>query len=140
MDDAALTNLLCGLLSTIPGWSWRPDGPAYNSTEVGIYYGAIGASPDQAVGVRVYTTLDNTAEHWAARRAQLKFRGGRGAPDGADKLAALAFERLQGLSRSGGISGISRASMAPLGADQNGREERSDNYEILLDNPEVTQS
>jgi len=37
----------------------------------------------------------------------------------------------------GGISGVSRLSMAPAGADENGREERTENYLIILDNQEA---
>jgi hypothetical protein len=139
VDDAALTTLLCDILGTVPGWEWRPTGPAYTANEVAIYYGAIPEEKVRAsVGVRIYQTSDDTVEALHSRRAQLRFRGPRGVRDGADKLAHPAFLVLTGLSRVGGISGISRISMAPLGADENGREERTDNYTITLDNTEAS--
>ena len=87
MDDASLTIKLCEILGTIPGWHGRPNGPAYTSSEVAIYYGAI---PDEtyraAVGVRVYG--DAEADGVLGRRVQLRFRSPRGARDGADKTKA----------------------------------------------------
>lgn len=135
LDDVELTMTVAEFLGDIDGWEWRPTGPAYTNAEVGVDYGAIKSDTDRRVGVRVYMTKDEPNLSW--RRVQLKFRGGRGAPQGADALADAAFARLQGLSRVGGISGISRLSMAPGGADANGREERTDNYIITLDNQEA---
>lgn len=135
MDDSQLTQAVCRLLGEIPGWAWRTSGPAYTASEVGIQYGAIKASPDRGVGVRVYSSDDEVQTGLATRRAQLRFRGGKNAVDGADAMASLAFRHLQGLSRREGISGIRRLSMAPLGADSNGREERTDNYEVVIDLP-----
>jgi hypothetical protein len=139
MDDVALTTLICERLSQIPGWAWRPepDDEPYTDDEVGIFYGQLGVSPDRAVGVRVYGTTDNEREHFHSRRVQLRLRGARGRTDGADVLAGLAFGALQGLSRVGGISDASRLSMAPAGADENGRQERTENYTIILDNQEA---
>lgn len=137
MDDAALTILICERLGAIPTWAWRPTGPSYTEPEVGVFYGSLAATPNRAVGVRLYAASDDEQEalHW--RRVQLRFRGLPGLPSSADALAGLAFASLQGLSRVGGISGISRLSMAPAGADENGREERTDNYTITLDNLEA---
>lgn len=135
MDDVALTKLICTELGTIAGWAWHENGPEYTATEVGIFYGAIGLLPDRAVGVRVYGTNDERHLGW--RRVQLRLRGDPGRPDGADELAGIAFEVLQGFSRRGGISSISRQSMSPAGADDNRREERTENYLVVLDNPEA---
>lgn len=136
LDDVELTQEICTQLGGITGWEWRPTGPAYTSAEVGVFYGAIGTSPDRAVGVRVYGSTD-TRDGPASRRVQVRFRGAPGNPAGADDLAGQAFPVLTGLSRVGGISGVSRLSMAPLGADSNRREERTDNYIITLDNQEA---
>lgn len=137
IDDATLTKLICSLLGEIPGWIWSEAGTPYPSASTGIFYGAIAADPDRAIGVRVYGTTDNYEESLSSRRVQLRFRGRRRSPDDADNLAQIAFLRLQGLSRVGGISGIRRDSMSPLGADDNGREQRSENYTIILDNQEA---
>lgn len=131
-----LTKQICAVLGEITGWEWDEDEP-YTSDVVGVFYGAIGPTPDRACGVRVYATSDDDIEHIHWRRVQLRLRGGKGRPDGADVLAGQAFEVLPRLSRVGGISGVSRLSMAPAGADENGREERTENYIIILDNQEA---
>jgi hypothetical protein len=137
MTDSELTVKVCALLSSIDGWEWHPDGSPYAAADVAIAYGAIPATPDRAVGVRVYATEDDRVNHLSWRRVQLKHRGARGVPFGADDLAGESFAVLQGLSRHEGISDVSRLSMSPLGADGNGREERADNWIIILDNSEV---
>lgn len=136
MGDVDLTDLICTLLGRFPGWQYDPDpdAPAYPESVVGIYYGAIQPSPDRAVGVRVYADIDDDL---SVRRAQLLLRGGKHNAAGADALADLAFLMLHQLSRVGGISDVRRISGGPLGADDSGREERSENYQIILDNPEV---
>ena len=137
MDDEALTILICSILGEIPGWDWNLDDPdhVYASDAVVIFYGALGTEPDTAVGVRVYGTTDE--DDLASRRVQLRLRGGKGRPNGADQLAAPALTTLHGVSRRGGISSIRRQSMAPAGADDNRREERTENYLIILDNLEA---
>lgn len=138
MDDVQLTYRICELLGRVPGWEWDPDpdAPAYPASSVGIYYGAIQPKPDRAIGVRVYATSDDDV---LVRRVQLLQRGRPHDGAGADALAGVAFSVLHMLSRVGGISDIRRTSSGPLGADENDREERSDNYQIILDNPEALQ-
>lgn len=135
MTDDEVTVRLCEILGRVPGWVWRPAGPAYTAGQVAIFYGPIATNPDRAVGVRVYGGTDRDELH--ERRVQLRFRGARGVVDGADKLAAIAFAVLDGLPRVGGLNGIRRESMAPLGADTNDRAERTDNYLVVLDNVEA---
>lgn len=142
MDDATLTKLICSILGEIPGWDWHASDEDLDGDEpyappsgaVVIFYGALGTEPDKAAGVRVYGSTDEQDLGW--RRVQLRLRGEPGRPDGADVLAASAFAALHGLSRLGGISSISRQSMAPAGADDNRREQRTENYLIILDNLE----
>ena len=135
MNDAQLTIILCDLLGGVPGWTWSTTPcPAGG---VGVFYGAIPDSPDRAIGVRVYGGSDNSVVRAPRRRVQLRIRGRRGVVDDADQLAALAFTVLQGRSRLAGILHIERTTFGPLGADTNGREERSENYFIQLDNQEA---
>lgn len=136
MNDRELTILLCEILGSIPGWSWSAAGASYPAGVVGVFYGSIGATPDRAVGVRIYSG-DDPLIYSPIRRMQLLVRGARGRPDGADTLASLAFLVLQSKARYRGISRIERNSFGPLGADGNGREERTDNYLIALDNMEA---
>lgn len=137
MDDVALTLRLCELLGRIPGWSWNPDPDAddYPANVVGIRYGATQPTPHRTIGVRVYSPDDRP--DLTIRRVQIRLRGEPYKPAGADALAGIVHTVLTGLSRAGGISDISRISFGPLGADDQGREERSENYQIILDNPEA---
>jgi hypothetical protein len=138
VDDATLTKTVCMILGRVPGWEWRPTGPAYTAAEVGIYYGAIKDTPDRAIGVRVYSIPSDNPDTDRQRGVQLRIRGGRGRPDGADVIASVARPVLAGIVRQYGISEITFTSMAPLGADQNGRQERTENALITLDNPEAS--
>lgn len=138
MDDATLTITVCELFALVPGWEWRPDGPAFTEAETGIFYGAIGALPHRAIGVRVYAADDDDAQHTHARRLQLRWRGRPNDPADADRQADIGYLVLNGLSRVRGISDARRISMVPLGADDNGRQERTDNYRIIFDNPEAS--
>ena len=136
MTDAELTVAICEMLGELPGWSWSTTA-AYPADRVGVFYGPIPDSPDRAVGVRVYGGTDNPEVYGPKRSVQLHIRGARNHPDSADQLAGLAFLLLQGRMRTGGINHIHRTSFGPLGADVNGREERSENYSVVLDNPEA---
>lgn len=136
MTDAEVTRALCGLLGALSGWKYDEDpGTGYDETDVRVTYGSVQDWPDQGVGVRVYDGDD--PENLTVRRAQLRFRGNRDRPDGADELADAAFAQLHGLVRVAGINTLTRISFGPLGADVNGREERTDNYEVILDNTEA---
>lgn len=132
MDDRALTLVIAGWLHTADVGVWRPDGPPYTASEVGIFYGPIGATPDRALGVTVYGTDDDVALGTAIRWVQVRARGARGRPDGADVLAGDVFHVLHGVHARDGISRARRISSAQLGPDDNGRQERTDNYEITL--------
>lgn len=136
MDDAELTKRILAYLGRLPGWEWRPNGPAYAAADVGLFYGQIRPDPDRAIGARVYAPADG--EHLSVRRLQLRLRGARGRPDGADTLADIAFAAMSGIARLDGILSAQRISFSPLGADVNGREERTENYIITLDNLEAS--
>lgn len=137
MNDRDLTIAVCELLGELPGWSWSTTG-TYPSGRVGVFYGAIPDAPDMAVGVRVYGGTDGPEVYAPTRNVQLLVRGARNLPDSADGLASLAFLALQGRMRTRGINHIQRTSFGPLGTDGNGRNERSENYLIALDNLEVS--
>jgi len=138
MDDTTLTITLAQLLADGTGWPWRPTGPAYDPSEVGIYYGAIAPAPDQGVGLRVYYADDPHPVGVRVRRVQLRFRGARNDPASADTLAAAAFTALHGLARVAGLSLVTRVLVAQLGTDESARQERADSYQIILDNPEAS--
>ncbi len=137
MDDAEITLRLCEILARLPGW----DGPLLSAhtstTQVAIFYGAIAATPDVAVGVRIYDDGGSPADPRTVRKVQLRFRGARGQPAGADRLAGIAEAVFSTVDRVAGINGIVRTSFGPSGPDTNGREQRTDNYHVILDNLEA---
>lgn len=136
MDDRALTLRLIDILARLPGWQ-GPRRQDHAGATVALFYGAIDTDPDQAVGVRVYADPTGGTDQRTVRRAQLRIRGSKHEPDSADHLAGIALAVLHGLSRQDGINSIIRQSFSPSGADANGREERTENYLIILDNLEA---
>jgi hypothetical protein len=116
---------------------WRPAGPAYTTTETGIFYGPIGAAPDKAIGVTCYTQTDDIVTDRKDRYVQIRCRGAKNLPNGADLIADAVFAALHGVYHTSGFARITRTSTAPLGADTNARQERTDNYRIIIDNPEA---
>jgi hypothetical protein len=138
MDTTSLVTVVAGLLAAAGVGVWQPAGPAYTPTQVGIFYGPIAPAPDRAIGVTVYDQTDDIETTLAERFVQIRCRGAKGAPNGADILADAAFTALHGVYRAGGIARITRTSTAPLGADENNRQERTDNYQLVIDNPEAT--
>jgi len=139
MDSQQLVDAIATILASAhEEWAWRPDGPAYTDSEVAVVYGALPSAPNRAIGITPYIARDDPATGLAIRRVQLRFRGNPRNPNGADALADAAFTTLQGLARVAGLNLVTRESSAPLGADLNDRQERSDNYQIILDNPEAT--
>lgn len=131
IDDATLTEHVCQALAGAgPGWKYQTTG--YGANDVGIFYGDLGASPDAAVGVEVYATDDDPVTGTAARYVQLHFRGRRGVRRDADAMAGQAFAALHGLHHTGPVSRYVRTSSTQLGVDANGRQERADNYQIIL--------
>lgn len=132
MDDSTLTQTVATMLNDAGAGIWRPDGPAYAAAEIGIHYGAIPVSPDQGIGLTIYNTDDDVVVGTKTRWLQARTRGLKGRSDGADALSATVFAALQGVTHRAGIALMHRVSSLPLGADENGRQERSDNYRILL--------
>lgn len=136
MDDETLTTTLCEIAGGIPSFAWRETGPDYTASEIGVFYGPISESPDRAVGIQVYDPIDEP--NLLSRRVQFHIRGGRGQRSGADRIAGILFAVFHERPRGDGIASILRTSAARLGADVNGREERTENYLITLDNMEAS--
>ncbi|KMM44860.1 hypothetical protein CWIS_13580 [Cellulomonas sp. A375-1] len=135
MDDATLTRLIAAWLAAAGVGAWRPTGPTYTTGEVGIFYGPIAEIPDRAIGVTVYSSTDPVSTGTTVRYVQVRYRGAPGAPAGADTLASAGFAALHGVHRRGGVARARRISSARLGADDTGRQERTDNYEFILNPP-----
>lgn len=130
MDDAALTEHVCQVLADA-GLGWVYSQGAYTADQVGIFYGQAGPSPDRAVGVSVYAT-DDPRGGPARRWVQVYVRGAPHVRRGADAMAGDVFAVLHDRHHTGLVSRYIRVSSAPLGADDNGRQERADNYQIIL--------
>lgn len=138
MDTSTLTTTVATILAArTTTMVWRPDGPDYADAETGIYYGRLAPTPDRGVGITTYAATDDLETFLAVRRIQLRFRGPRGDRAGADDIADAAFAVLQGLARVAGLNLVSRVSTAHLGADENDRQERTDSYQITIDNTEA---
>ncbi|MDR6142390.1 hypothetical protein QE375_001944 [Microbacterium foliorum] len=136
MKDSVLKTRLCEILGTIAGFEWSTTG-AYAADSIGVWFGGIEDSPDRAVGVRLYGGSD--VDKLTKRKAQIWVRGARDERGSADDIADAVFDRFDNLSREGGILGIRRESMSDQGTDDNGRDQRSENYTITLDNEEALQ-
>ena len=96
-------------------------------------------SPDAAVALNLYDSLDEVEVARGTHRVQAMFRG---APDDSltcDDLADAVFDlwhAREGLWIGGlHVVLMSRVSRIPLGMDGDNRSMRSDNYELLIDEP-----
>lgn len=117
--------------------TWRPDTP-YTPGEVPITVGALPQGAPIAVALNVYGTEDDPALADTTVLLQARFRAGPG-PDDVHDLAAGLFDLLQGREHFTlhGVPVIEahRLSWAGLGADENRRWERTDNYELRTNHP-----
>ncbi|MDJ1113236.1 phage tail terminator protein [Microbacterium dauci] len=138
MNDDQLTDRLCELLGLVPTFVWETDPDAVIPPgSVEIFYGAIPPEADRAIGVRVYGISSDNENTVRGRRAQLRTRGRRGSKNDADQIASTARTFLTGIVRRNGISSITDPSFSLLGDDGNGRQERTDNFTVILDNLEA---
>lgn len=136
MDDDALTTAVCMLLQDA-GAGVFEDGAT--GDQVQIVYGALTAvGVDRAIGVTTYASVaDDVQNGLTARRVQVRVRGAQGDRRSANQIAGAVFTALHRTIRSRGIAFGVRVSFAPLGEDGNRRQERAENYQITLDNPEA---
>lgn len=136
MDDDELTEAICLLLQDAGAGMFETNA---TGTQTQIVYGDVSAAGvPRAIGVTVYAAVaDDVQNGLTARRLQIRTRG---APDdrrGANQLAGVVFTTLHRTIRSRGVAFGVRVSFVPLGPDGSRRQERADNYQITLDNPEA---
>lgn len=115
---------------------WSDTG--YQDTDRAITVKALPATPDTAVAVTVYDVDDDLVLPHVPVLVQFRFRAARGSRTAVDDFADEAFGVLHGRRFYVGdllVQQCRRLSVAPLGADDNGREERADNYELVLQRP-----
>lgn len=112
--------------------TWRESSP-YLPDEKAITLRDLPDAPDTALAVEVYDISDDVVLPDQEVRVQLLARG-RG--DAADDMADTAFGVLHGahhfMAGTVKVGSARRISSAPLGADDNGREERADSYALVL--------
>jgi hypothetical protein len=117
---------------------WKPTG-AYLDTEVGIVLGVPSQQPPSLIALAVYRVADDPALSDSVVGLQVRVRGSDEDPRKADDLADGVFDALQGL-HGADVNGVRlvysrRTSMLPLGVDGNGRQERTDNYDLTVHRP-----
>lgn len=142
MGDDVVIIAVAELLAEL-GWAWRPHSEFEPDDDVGILFRRLADRPNlpaQLVAIAVYGGGDDDENGEAYRLVQLRFRGARNDPRGADQLAGAAFNHLRTVAHRRGIAWARRRSFDQSKADDNGREQRTDNYRITLDNPEATPS
>lgn len=132
--DGWTSRLLAGLAQHLADNGigvWRPDGPAYTADETGILIRAIPSSPDRIITLAAYPVTGYVGLADITVGVQMRLRGGTD-PRDCDDLADAIFDLLDSASglTLGGIAVVQmyRQSYASLGADANGRWERSENY------------
>lgn len=112
--------------------TWHEHDP-YAPTDWAVTLRDLPSQPDTAVAVEVYHSESSLVLPGTQVRIQLAFRG-RG--DDADKFADEVLDALHGRHQfTAGAVYIQRARhlfAAPLDPDGNGRERRTDNYELWV--------
>lgn len=116
---------------------WNPNG-VYAADQIGIVLGVPTQSPPSLVALAAYNNIDHAALADSTVMLQVRTRGPDADPVPADDLADAVFDALQGLRQT--VNGIrivygKRNSTYPLGIDGNGRQERTDNYDLMVHRP-----
>lgn len=134
------TDFLAGvaqLLDTDGVAVWKPTG-VYDDNEIGIVIGPPSQSPPSLVALAVYNSVDDPAQSDSTVMLQVRVRAPDDDPRKADDLSDGVFNSLQGVRTT--VNGIrlvygKRSSSFPLGIDGNGRQERTDNYDLMVHRP-----
>lgn len=128
---------LAQLLDSATVAVWKPTG-AYTEDQVGIVIGVPTQSPRSLVALAAYGNVDDASLSDSTVQVQMRLRSAGADPGPADDLADEIFDALQGLRAT--LNGIAvvyakRVSTYPLGLDGNGRQERTDNYDLTVHRP-----
>lgn len=114
---------------------WRPSG-VYTPAETGIVIGTVPQSPDAVVVLTAYPVRDEPVGADSVVGVQIRTRTGGADPRSTIDLDDEIFTALHSRP-AGDIGGIRvtqiwRQSGTPMGADGNGRHERSSNYYLTV--------
>jgi hypothetical protein len=139
--SAVETDLLLGIaqyLNDVGAATYRPTG-GYLATDTAIVFGELPTSPDRVVAITVYGSDDEGQVPLSQMRVQFMFRGKPNNTLDAGEVAGPVFEHMQGLEHlqcgAAHINLAQRVSRITLGADENKRQLRSDNYALDVDMP-----
>lgn len=104
-----------------------------------VFFKELPASPDVAVALTAYSSVDQPKVAASTQRVQFWFRGAVDNSLSCDDMADAVFAFFQGREDftygSVHVVQVFRTSSVQLGADPQRRHERSDNYEFDLDLP-----
>lgn len=136
------TDLLTGIARKLDAEMsavWEPFG-AYSNDQVGIVLGVPTQEPPSLIALAAYGNNDDPSLSDSTMQMQVRVRSASADPRPADNLADEIFDILHGLNGADLIGGIRlvyarRTSTLPLGIDGSGRQERSDNYDLMVHRP-----
>ncbi len=137
---APLVEGLCQWLHDEGFGVYRPDS-AYQSGERAIVVRAFSPAPDWAVAVALYQVDDATTLPNITVTVQLRFRAPADQPntavdEWADQVAGHLHFKHNFTAGTVHVSRARRVLVAPMGADDSGREERADSYELIVSSPQ----
>lgn len=138
MNAIPVSDVLVGLaewMNAAELATWRPTG-TYTAGEKAITLKSLPTEPDNAVAITVYDVDDDIVLPDVEVMVQLRFRADATTRTGVDDFADSVFNALHGARNLPAgqlvIQLARRVSVAPLGADDNRREERADNYALMF--------
>lgn len=118
---------------------YRTGSAVYQPGEVGVVIGLPTTTPPALIALLAYDTRDDPTSSDTVQSIQIRYRSAVDTPDQANDLADSGFNALQGMWGEilNGIKVITaeRRSSLPLGTDNSGRYERSDNYDLTIHRP-----
>lgn len=129
MKDSELIVTLAEILHTAEVGIWSP-AAAVTDPNVAIFYGEIGTTPNQAVGLTRYggTGYATNDDVRGPRLVQARIRGLPDNKVSTDDLADAVDAVLARMPRTQGLSSEWASGPLPLGADGNRRTELTLNY------------
>lgn len=140
------TNLITGiaeLLDVAGVGEWRPNGPGYTTSEVGILMRDVPPQPDRVITLAPYPVASPVGMADYVQGVQIRCRG-TGDPRVCEDLGDAIFDLLDSASqlKLGGVSVVQiyRQSYTSLGQDGNGRWESSSNFYVEAMRPTINRT
>lgn len=116
--------------------TYRADGSAYLPGETAIVFGILPSSPESAIAITPYQSLDDVGHADRLVSLQVRMRSPGHDPRALWDTADRVFGALHdvGSYALGGVrvAWSARTITAPLGLDDNGRHEQADSYDFQL--------